>query len=640
MVSYHTSAALLVSLCWLCTVSSITYKRPTVMVVLLARNKQHTLPYFLTLFERLDYPKHRMALYIRADHCQDKTIPILEVWLSNAGHQYHSLDVHLDRNSSLYPGEISPTDKGDSSYEGIIKLKETALQKARQTWTDYVWFLDVDVFITEPDLINILLEENVAIISPMIDSLGRYSNFWGGMSEEYWYVRTDQYMDILDRKEKGCFLVPMIHSCVLVNLKVMETDLLTFNPDRMLQYELPLDDIIAFAISAREVSLEMTICNEDIYGYMSPPIVEKERADLDLMRLISLKLEVLVNLPPLPVSPLLQQYIPSLPQKDKLGIDQVYLVNLKRRSERRQRMEYSFQELGFDVVALDAVDGQLLNDEKLDELGIQFLSGYKDPWSGRHMTYGEIGCFLSHYNVWKDVVENGHDKVLLFEDDIRFEPFFREHVLNLLMHTESLDLEWDLIYLGRKKLRSADEPLIEGSDRLVHVEYSYWTLCYLLTARGAAKLLAAEPLQRLLPVDEFLPIMFGKHPETDWSAEFSGRDLKAFSVAPLLVFPTHYTGDDGYISDTEESTILPPSSDAEAQSDAHAYSNSTSSPGASGSVNKAGTGVIGKGSRDGQGKGSGEETEPRGPDGLLPSKTPSESLKNLDIAAQFGKDEL
>ena len=97
-------------------------------------------------------------------------------------------------------------------------------------WTDYVWFLDMDVYITEPDLVNILLAENQPVIAPMLNSLGRYSNYWGGMSDQYWYVRTDEYMDILDRKIKGCYSVPMVHSCVLVNLKIAETEQLTFVP--------------------------------------------------------------------------------------------------------------------------------------------------------------------------------------------------------------------------------------------------------------------------------------------------------------------------------------------------------------------------------------------------------------------------
>ena len=59
-----------------------------------------------------------MALYIRADHCQDQTIPILETWLDSEGALYHSLDVVLDKNSTLYPGEESLTDKTDASYQG------------------------------------------------------------------------------------------------------------------------------------------------------------------------------------------------------------------------------------------------------------------------------------------------------------------------------------------------------------------------------------------------------------------------------------------------------------------------------------------------------------------------------------------
>lgn len=37
--------------------------------------------------------------------------------------------------------------------------------------------------------------------------------------------------------------------------------------------------------------------------------------------------------------------------------------------------------------------------------------------------------------------------------------------------------------------------------------------------------------------------------------QFETRDLKAFSAEPLLIFPTHYTGEPGYVSDTETSTV-------------------------------------------------------------------------------------
>lgn len=50
-------------------------------------------------------------------------------------------------------------------------------------------------------------------------------------------------------------------------------------------------------------------------------------------------------------------------------------------------------------------------------------------------------------------------KVLLFEDDIRFEPYFIEKVKVMKEEADRL-LDWDLIYLGRKKMKSADEPWV------------------------------------------------------------------------------------------------------------------------------------------------------------------------------------
>ncbi|XP_010774077.1 procollagen galactosyltransferase 2-like [Notothenia coriiceps] len=99
------------------------------------------------------------------------------------------------------------------------------------------------------------------------------------------------------------------------------------------------------------------------------------------------------------------------------------------------------------------------------------------------------------------------------------------------------------------------EQSVDGVNNLVKADYSYWTLGYALSLQGAKKLLDAKPLSKMLPVDEYLPVMFNKHPNTAFMTHFEPRDLKAFSVEPLLIYPTHYTGEPGYFSDTETSTI-------------------------------------------------------------------------------------
>lgn len=57
------------------------------------------------------------------------------------------------------------------------------------------------------------------------------------------------------------------------------------------------------------------------------------------------------------------------------------------------------------------------------------------------------------------------------------------------------------------------EHSVEGVNNLVEADYSYWTLGYALSAQGARKLLAAQAFSKMLPVDEFLPVMFNKHPK-------------------------------------------------------------------------------------------------------------------------------
>lgn len=57
------------------------------------------------------------------------------------------------------------------------------------------------------------------------------------------------------------------------------------------------------------------------------------------------------------------------------------------------------------------------------------------------------------------------------------------------------------------------EAAVENVRNLVVADYSYWTLSYAISLQGAQKLINAEPLSKMLPVDEFLPIMYDKHPK-------------------------------------------------------------------------------------------------------------------------------
>lgn len=540
---------------------------PSVMIALLARNKAHVLPLALTRLGDLDYPKERVSLYVRSDHNADATLDVLGDWLDAYGRDYHSLNVsHGGGNDEVLLAE--PAKWTEERFRHVMRLKEEALEEARRIWADYVWFLDADAFITNSLTLEFLVGENDFVVAaPLLRSVGLYSNFWAGMDQDYYYQRTDAYLPILDRKELECFDVPMVHSCFLVNLRKEASAALTFLPEKVADYDGPLDDIIVFALSARKADVSLYVCNHYVFGYIALPMSEEGGMEADKQNFLNLDLEMTADRHPPTYDPIFEKYQKPLPQKDKLGVDEIYMINLERRPDRKQKMDHSFDLLGIEYEWVKAVDGRTFGDSHLADNGITMLPSFSEPYHGRPLTYGEIGCFMSHYNIWRDVIEKKHESIIVFEDDIRFEPYFREKVQQLRAEVEKLSLDWDLIFLGRKILHNTNEPWVEGSSLLVDVDYTYWTLSYLLSQRGARKLVDAEPLSKMVPVDEYLPIMYDKHPNATWKESFVKRDLKAYSVHPLFVNPTHYTGEDGYISDTEATPTIASSKEESDQKD-------------------------------------------------------------------------
>lgn len=110
---------------------------------------------------------------------------------------------------------------------------------------------DADVFLTNPRTLDILVNKNETVVSPLLRSDGLYSNFWAGMSDDFYYKRTDDYESILNYKVSGCFPVPMVHSAVLINLRRKNSDYLTYDSEKLNGYNGPRDDIITFALSAK-----------------------------------------------------------------------------------------------------------------------------------------------------------------------------------------------------------------------------------------------------------------------------------------------------------------------------------------------------------------------------------------------------
>nr|CDS30408.1 procollagen galactosyltransferase 2 [Hymenolepis microstoma] len=551
---------------------------PSISVSVLVRNKAHSLPYFLHHLEELDYPKKRIHLDFRLDNTIDRSAKILETWVNQVQNLYHGINLNMDETNIH---QVSPN-WSDDHHKHLIGLRQAALDKAYEINADFLFSLDADVILLNNATLRQLVDAStfpskdypsqITVIAPMLNCTTSdvFSNFWGDMTEEGYYKRSRDYFALQRRHKVGIHPVAMVHTAFLVNLRHTRKNRLAFDPPPE-GYNGPNDDIIVFARNAQDLDIPFYLDNRDFYGYFPLPLDEVEipkayrssakyLLDREAEVFLHLRLNAVFDdaLPEgmaLKHSPRLEQFIET-PEPSLLGFDQIYLINLERRPDRLQKMNYALREQGIKVQLLKATDGRELNPDIIRAWNITQLSGYADPYHKRALKYGEIGCFLSHYRIWQDMIEHDYERILILEDDLRFVPGFNRRLTATVREADVSLADWELLYVGRKRM-SSNEVMVKSTRHLAYPSYTYWTLAYVLRRSGARKLMAQRPLEKMVAVDEFLPIMFDRHPNKGWLAHFEPRNLLAISAEPLLVEPLRYTGEPFYVSDTEDSDIIP-----------------------------------------------------------------------------------
>jgi glycosyl transferase, family 25 len=227
-----------------------------------------------------------------------------------------------------------------------------------------------------------------------------------------------------------------------------------------------------------------------------------------------------------------------------------YVVNLKRRGDRRARMERVLPP-EWDAQFTSDWDGPMdardIDLNHLDGFGLYPWEIPSDnPWWSRPLKLGEIGCAISHWKCWQQAAADGADPALILEDDAVLAPRCAERLRSRLARLEAIDPHWDLLYLGRWALDGDDQPVTEG---IVRPGYSYCTYGYLLSPSGLRALLGCGFERALIPVDELIPALYLDHPREDIRSLYPSR-LRAYALEPPLVtqLPKEVAG-----SDTEAS---------------------------------------------------------------------------------------
>lgn len=209
-----------------------------------------------------------------------------------------------------------------------------------------------------------------------------------------------------------------------------------------------------------------------------------------------------------------------------------------------------------------AVDGLEVSERSLQVHGISLFEGWRQPdslvhYHARDLKPGEIGCAMSHWLLWRRIADDGLRAALILEDDVLLAPGFGASLGAKLEELAAAMPDWDLCYAGRRRITVPPfvEPPVpeepEIAEGLVAPGFSYCTHAYVISAAGARRLLDAGFERHLVPVDEFIPALYARHPRGDVRTCFGEGDrLHAAAIVPDIAFQ------DGQGSDTE--ALLPP----------------------------------------------------------------------------------
>jgi glycosyl transferase, family 25 len=190
-----------------------------------------------------------------------------------------------------------------------------------------------------------------------------------------------------------------------------------------------------------------------------------------------------------------------------------FYINLARDEVRGRAMQAAFASCRHRPQRFDAVDWRALSAQ---EQGRYYRADVNEALYFRGLTAGECGCYVSHLEVWRLLLNSDAPWALVLEDDVEPEPHF-DAVLDSI---DRLPPAWDLIKLmGRQQEKLARQQALTPDSRLV--QYSRIPILasgYAVSRAGAQKLLASRiPFARPIDVD------------LRWWWE---NDLRVFGVMP------------------------------------------------------------------------------------------------------------
>ena len=171
-----------------------------------------------------------------------------------------------------------------------------------------------------------------------------------------------------------------------------------------------------------------------------------------------------------------------------------YVINLKSASQRLKKIKNNLNHFNIKFDLIEAVDGnKLISNQYLQKYNSQ--RKYYKP-----LLKGEIGCYLSHINTWKKIINDKVDYGIVFEDDITIDDRLINFIGDLKKSTLPKKVMIKLVSSERKAYTIFHH--LDNSIKLVkEFPISCSTVAYMISLAGAKQLFQKMSLTRPIDID-------------------------------------------------------------------------------------------------------------------------------------------
>ncbi|HEY5957167.1 MAG TPA: hypothetical protein VIV60_11460, partial [Polyangiaceae bacterium] len=235
---------------------------PTVLIAILAKQKEAVLPLYLRCIESLDYPKSRISLYVRTNNNTDRTREILWDWVARVKDQYARY-LWDDRDLPEPVQDFDVHEWNSLRFRVLGWIRQESMRKTLEWGCDRYFVADCDNYLV-PSTLWRLVDLNLPIVAPLLrhtSAESRYANFHGDVDDNGYYRHTEAYDWVLDGKAVGIVQVPVVHCTYLVRSDAIPA--LTYD-DGSARFE-----YVVFSDSARRHGIRQYVDSRSFYGCLT-----------------------------------------------------------------------------------------------------------------------------------------------------------------------------------------------------------------------------------------------------------------------------------------------------------------------------------------------------------------------------------